>query len=314
MRGVGFSTEKTEAVPSHEAPGVVQSSMDTMDGPIAEEQEAMSGREPTDAELSTSAQNGDRDALEMLVQRHQAWIYNVALRMVWSPEDAKEVTQEVLIKVFTKLGSFRGESALRTWIYRITVNHVLNMKKRGSELSGLSFEKYANRINRCADGAPPGPGEMAAEPAVLEEESKLACMTGMLLCLDREQRLVLILGLLGVDDKTGAELLNISRVNYRQKLSRARRDLFRFMQHQCGLVNSDNPCRCARKTRAFIEAGVVDPERLRFYGSHLQTVRDVVPEKTRQLETWLQLFSDHPFPDGPDFVSALRDVLGSDVV
>src|SRR5258705_7821257 len=58
---------------------------------------------PTDAELVEQAKNGDRAALEKLILRHQAWVYNIAVRMVFRPHDAEEVTQEVLVKVITKL-------------------------------------------------------------------------------------------------------------------------------------------------------------------------------------------------------------------
>ena len=68
-----------------------------------------------------------------LVLRHQAWIYNIAIRMVFQPQDAEEVTQEVLVKVITKLSTFKGESKFRTWLYRIAANHVLNMKRRSAE-------------------------------------------------------------------------------------------------------------------------------------------------------------------------------------
>ena len=60
----------------------------------------------TDAELVEKAKSGDRAALESLVLRHQAWIYNIAVRMVFQPHDAEEVTQEVLVKVITRLGTF----------------------------------------------------------------------------------------------------------------------------------------------------------------------------------------------------------------
>src|SRR6516162_5902630 len=86
-----------------------------------------------DAELVQQAKNGDRSALEKLVLRHQAWIYNIAVRMVFQPQDAEEVTQEVLVKVITKLRTFRGDGKFRTWLYRIAANHVLNMKRHRAE-------------------------------------------------------------------------------------------------------------------------------------------------------------------------------------
>ena len=81
-----------------------------------------------DAELVQQAKNGDRSALEKLVLRHQAWIYNIAVRMMHHPQDAEDVTQEILIKVLTRLSSFDGRSSFRTWLYRIVVNHVPNSR------------------------------------------------------------------------------------------------------------------------------------------------------------------------------------------
>ncbi len=74
--------------------------------------------------LIQSALEGDKASLEILIKRHQDWIYNIALRMVWDPEDAKDVTQEVLIKIITHLSGFKGKSSFRTWAYRIVTNHV----------------------------------------------------------------------------------------------------------------------------------------------------------------------------------------------
>src|SRR6266436_3341279 len=104
-----------------------------------------------DAELVEEAKNGDRAALEKLILRHQAWIYNIAVRMVFRPHDAEEVTQEVLVKVITKLGTFKGESGFRTWLYRIAANHVLNMNRRGGETKATTFAEYGAAIDRTPD-------------------------------------------------------------------------------------------------------------------------------------------------------------------
>src|SRR5712672_4314007 len=92
-----------------------------------------------DADLVEQAKNGDRASLEKLILRHQAWIYNIAVRMVFHPHDAEEVTQEVLVKVITKLSTFKGDSKFRTWLYRIAANHVLNMKRRSAESKVTAF-------------------------------------------------------------------------------------------------------------------------------------------------------------------------------
>src|SRR5881409_2061338 len=89
-------------------------------------------RPTTDSEdcaLVLRAKSGDRAALETLVGRHQAWIYNIAVRMLYHPQDAEDATQEILVKALTALSSYEGRSSFRTWLYRIVVNHVLNIKR-----------------------------------------------------------------------------------------------------------------------------------------------------------------------------------------
>jgi RNA polymerase sigma factor (sigma-70 family) len=87
--------------------------------------------DPEDGALVARANGGDRDALEGLIRRHHSWIYNIAVRMLYHPQDAEDATQEILIKALTRLSSFEGRSSFRTWLYRIVVNHVLNMKRDG---------------------------------------------------------------------------------------------------------------------------------------------------------------------------------------
>ena len=80
-------------------------------------------RESDDLLLIEQAKEGSRNALEQLVERHYNFIYNVALRFLLNPEDAQDLTQEVLIKLITKLSQFKGKSSFRTWLYRIVSNH-----------------------------------------------------------------------------------------------------------------------------------------------------------------------------------------------
>ena len=92
------------------------------------------------------ARAGDREALEELVRHHQGWIYNIALRMVFYPQDAEDATQEILLKAVTSLSSFEGRSSFRTWLYRMVVNHVLNMKRGHAERAIISFGAYGQAI------------------------------------------------------------------------------------------------------------------------------------------------------------------------
>jgi RNA polymerase sigma factor (sigma-70 family) len=272
-------------------------------------------RDPPDAELVEQAKMGDRAALERLVLRHQAWIYNIAIRMVFLPQDAEDVTQEVLIKVITKLSTFKGESKFRTWLYRIAANHVLNMKRRGAETRTLSFARYGEAIARTPDLELPDPKSVPVDVPLLVEEAKIGCTMGMLLCLDRKQRLIFTLGeILGASDAVGGEVLEMTADNFRQCLARARRDLHSFMNQQCGLVNKKNPCRCPKKTRGFIEAGHVDPRNLMFVPQHVERVRDVASETVREIEDVVErqhaaIYRDHPFLHPSDRVRLVRRLL-----
>ncbi len=269
----------------------------------------------SDEILVDRAVQGSRKALEELIYRHQAWIYNIALRMVWNPQDAKDVTQEILIKVITKLSTFKKRSSFRTWVYRITANHVINMKTRKYEKFYRSFSQYGRSIDDTADMEIPDRASLPVDVSLVVEETKIGCMFGMLLCLDREQRLIFILGeVLNVTDKIGAEILKVSRVNFRKKLSRARQDIRNFMDHKCGLVKKINPCHCTKKTRALIDEGVVVPERLLFSKNYVHKIGQVVGEKYRQADNFFeskhrQLFRDHPFQTPPDFVHSLTAML-----
>jgi RNA polymerase sigma-70 factor (ECF subfamily) len=82
-----------------------------------------------DHRLISSLQAGDEDAYEQLIERFQCPVYNLAYRLLNDQADASDVAQEVFLKIFRNVGSFRGDSSLRTWVYRIAVNESHNRRR-----------------------------------------------------------------------------------------------------------------------------------------------------------------------------------------
>ncbi len=267
----------------------------------------------TDRALVERAVDGSRDALRLLVERHQPFVYNVALKMFGRHEDAQELTQEVFVKVITSLKTFRHDSTLRTWLYRVTVNHFLKTKRRAKELLVDDFETYFDSIASIPDEEPAG---LAGTEGTIEE-LRLRCTSGMLMCLEREQRLTFILGIFGVSHQVGGEALGISKGNFRVRLHRARQDLYNWMNARCGLVNRANPCRCSKKTAGYVRLGVVDPERLVFNTDYVLRVESLTKrDAASALQTVEDLhdrvFATHPLQVGGG--SIVDDILGNETL
>jgi RNA polymerase sigma factor (sigma-70 family) len=252
--------------------------------------------------LVRRALTGDSAALDELIGHLATPIYNLALRMLWHPEDAEDAVQEILIKVVTGLGSFRGESTVTTWTYRIAVNHLLTTRKRRLESMALSFEAHAEDLAAGLDT--PVPAGLAVEDAVLENEVKVGCTHAMLLCLDRDARMAFILGdVFDVPAAEAAALCAVSAVTYRKRLSRARTAIRGHMVHYCGLVNDAAACRCHRRVGAAIQLGRVAPERLNFAGPDVDMVSRGV-EEMEQLNAAAAVFHGAPSYRAPQRLGA----------
>ncbi|MBI5832401.1 MAG: sigma-70 family RNA polymerase sigma factor [Armatimonadetes bacterium] len=85
----------------------------------------------SDADMIARCRRGDRDAFDLLVDRYQSKVYNLAYRLLGDPDEASDVAQEAFLRIYRGLQSFQGGSALTTWVYRIVHNLCLDeMKKK----------------------------------------------------------------------------------------------------------------------------------------------------------------------------------------
>lgn len=238
----------------------------------------------TDIEkLLQSAMDGDKIALEKIIISIKDKIYNLSLRMLWNPSDAEDVTQEILIKVITNLSKFRGESKFSTWVYSIAANHLISINKRGLEHQKLSFEIFEKGMEEGLD-LNEATEISGVDRNILAQELKVSCTHAMLLCLDRESRVIYILSsFFKVNSNEGAYIIGITPENYRKRLSRIREKMRNFMENNCGLVNENRSCKCNRRIEIAVKNRRINPERLIFV-NQLLAEKDFIEDCSEEME------------------------------
>jgi RNA polymerase sigma factor (sigma-70 family) len=256
----------------------------------------MTARESSRADLNAlahTAARGDRAAAQAVLDAVQDDVYRLALRMLGHQADAEDATQEILLIVLTHLGSFRGESALMTWVWKIAAQHLVRVRRGRRET--LTFETLDERLRaglrEDADSSDP---EMDA----LAGELRLRCTEAMLLSLERELRLAYILGdLLNLSGEDAAAVLDVPPATYRKRLSRARALLYQFIRNWCGVFAPDNPCRCQGQVACAVERGLLNPHDLDLSHHPARPSPATLNRATREVTGLLrvaEVLRDHP--------------------
>lgn len=171
-----------------------------------------------ESDLIRRAKEGDAEAFGLLFQKHKARVYALCLRMTRNTAEAEDLTQEAFLHVFRKLAAFRADSALSTWLYRVTVNTVL-MHFRKKSLCTVSVDK-------------PNGNEENGSPTPREFPSKDLRLAG---CVDRValnralaelpngyRRIFLLHEVGGYEHREIAESLGCSVGNSKSQLHKAR--------------------------------------------------------------------------------------------
>jgi RNA polymerase sigma factor (sigma-70 family) len=239
-------------------------------------------------DIARLAVDGDRDALDRLIRGLQDDVYGLSLRMLWNREDAEDATQEILVRTVTRLSQFDFRSKLKTWVYRIAVNYILDVKKTAVERLQLTFESFADDL---LDGLS-SDGLADAERSLLTEEVRVGCTLGMLQCLDRPHRLAYVLGeIFDLPGPEAAEALAISPELLRKRLQHARSAIESFTRAYCGLASDQAACACHRRVPAAVRAGRVRADALDFATtpSSFQEARELI----RQVDTARRTLAVH---------------------
>lgn len=198
--------------------------------------------------LITKAKNGDEAAFTALVEIYAKRIYNINLRMLGKSEDAADITQEVLIKIYRYLGSFRGDSAFSTWVYRISVNScrdALRAAYRSREMSFSSFSEddTAAKVFEIEDIS------AVPERLYLEKEGNQHLLN-LVLTMNPKYRIIIVLReIMGLSYQEIADAVDISIGTVKSRLNRARmalsQKIFNDMEqypHICGLNGKEHSC------------------------------------------------------------------------
>lgn len=176
-------------------------------------------REKADVELLERARSGDRDALERLLERHQAKVYRFGMRMCREPEDAKDVVQDTLLAMARGVRDFRGESSVSTWLFSIARRFCI--KKRRTRRSDPSDRRsldtdLADEVSRVADPAKSAEELLAGREIERELDDAIAA-------LEPKYREVLVLrDVEGLTAPEAAEVLGIGVQAVKSRLHRAR--------------------------------------------------------------------------------------------
>ncbi len=199
------------------------------------------------------ARNGDLRALDTVLAGIQPGIYNLAVRMLGNRDDARDATQEILLKVTTHLGSFRGEAMFSTWVYQVARNQLLTAATRTRESPEVSFDALSDTLKAGIEFGRDTWDQRALLPEdkAAAREMAVTCTQGMLMRLDRDHRLAYLLdAVFGLRSEEAAQVLAINTAAYRKRLSRARQVLEQFSTAICGVANAEAPCRCERQVHA----------------------------------------------------------------
>lgn len=209
-------------------------------------------------ELINQSLNGNRKALEELLISVQDLVFNLSLRMLGTIPDAEDASQDIMVKIITNLSGFQQTSSFSTWVYRLSINTLLNYKKSVLSRQQLSFEIFAADISQTDN-------ELSTDPVndfeknELAHELKLSCSNVMLQCMDPQNRCAFILGtMFHLDSNTASEIMNITPESYRKKLSRSKQKMSDFMHIYCGLVNGK--CDCKKRVTYAIKQKRINPQ------------------------------------------------------
>lgn len=187
-----------------------------------------------DALLVQRAQQGDRQAFDALVRKHEGRAYQFAYRLTQSPEEAADVVAEAFVRVYNALPNFRGNSVFTTWLYRILTNCYLDLRKRERirrhESLDATVATEEGEVTRQFVDPSPTPG---TEVETSERNEALVRAIGKL--PEYQQAMIVMFHVEMLSYEDIAEALDLPLGTVKSRLNRARLSLRQLLQDQLEL-------------------------------------------------------------------------------
>lgn len=182
--------------------------------------------------LFLRAQKGDENAFAMLVDRYEKLVYNLAYQYTENAEDAADVSQDAFLKLWRSLPSFRQESSLSTWVFRITQNCALDALRKRNVRRTVSLtveEDDGEEQGREMDLADPNPDHDPA--ARSERKERTAAVREAISALHADHREILVLrDMQGYSYAEIGEMLGLEPGTVKSRINRARMQVKEFLQ------------------------------------------------------------------------------------
>jgi RNA polymerase sigma-70 factor (ECF subfamily) len=195
--------------------------------------------------LLTRLQAGDEQALSDLADAYGTKIYQLAFRYLRNKEDAEEVTQDVLFKVYRKVGEFRGDAALSSWIYRITFNAAMS-RLRTAQYQRTQAEERRDAANESAAGEAPRSADLAdwtdlADEQVLRSQLRQRVMRAILALPAIYRAPVMLRDIQGMSTEEASAMLKVKDQTLKSRLHRGRLILRKQLADFAGGLSMHRP-------------------------------------------------------------------------
>ncbi|MCX7921299.1 MAG: sigma-70 family RNA polymerase sigma factor [Clostridia bacterium] len=188
--------------------------------------------------LLLKSKNGDIEAFEELIEAYQRKVFNMALRMIGNHDDASELAQEVFIRVYKSIKSFKEESSFSTWIYRITSNVCLDELRRRKNKKVISLDEDIKAedgdIKRQVEDDKPTPD------MVVENKEMRKAVNDAINTLSADHRMVVVMrDIQGLSYDEIAKVLKCPEGTVKSRINRARQELKQILKSKRELFNSE---------------------------------------------------------------------------